>query len=81
MVKTETSILCHEHWKYKICILILQGVIFERLPWYSEETLDFGLLNSLDTERLWRFSNLTKHILHYGNGHETLEVKEWNVVV
>jgi hypothetical protein len=35
-------------WKYEICFLILQGLQL-RLPWVSEETLNFGLLNIVET--------------------------------
>jgi hypothetical protein len=38
-------------WKYVICslILILWGIKVKRLPWVSEETLNFKLLNIVET--------------------------------
>lgn len=41
------------NWFFVFFYFILQGLMVRRLPGVSEETLDFVILNSVETERLW----------------------------
>jgi hypothetical protein len=59
---------------------ILLGVAVKRLPWISEETLNFGLLNSIETVIDYgNFGNWTNCILKYNMASSLWGGREWNL--
>lgn len=69
-------------WKYEICILILLGILFKRLPWVSWRLWTFQ--QCCDCKRLWGFLSWATCILlsvkaTWDYGVE--EAREWKIVV